>query len=82
MQVVKLFGDRITLVCSVGSTSIDKVAWQLNGKDLMVDSVRVIQPSNWQLEVKDLKYSDSGNYSCYVDSKFINSTILVVEGRF
>jgi len=81
LQVVKLFGDKITLACSVGSPSTDKVTWQLNDKDLMVDSVRVRQPSNWQLEVKDIRYSDSGNYSCYVDSKFINSTTLVVEGK-
>ena len=82
-QVIKLLGDKVTLTCAIGNSTkadTDKITWQFNSKELMVDSVRLKQPSNSKLEISDLKYSDSGIYSCYVDSNFINSTLLSVEG--
>ena len=83
LQFVKLLTDNITLSCDNGTSSkadSDKATWQFNSRDLLVDSTRLQQRSNSQLEIIDLKYSDSGIYSCFIDSKFFHSILLTVEG--
>ena len=80
---MKLLGDKAVLTCSVGSTvETDKVKWKFNDNDLIVDNIRLKQPSNSKLEINDLKYSDSGVYSCYADSKFLSTILLTIEGKF
>ena len=82
--LMKLLGGKVTLNCSFPSSikeEPDKVIWQLNNNNLIVDGTRLKKISASVLEISDLQYRDSGLYACFVESKLVNKTLLIVEGK-
>ena len=74
----------MTIPCLIGNLSVAvnsaEIKWKHQGKELVIDNVRITETSKSELVVKDLKYDDSGVYSCFNGSAQLGSTTLLVEG--
>uniref|UniRef100_A0A8C3SN85 Ig-like domain-containing protein n=1 Tax=Chelydra serpentina TaxID=8475 RepID=A0A8C3SN85_CHESE len=58
-------GERAILTCLTLSTVRYNLTWQRNGNDLrLVEPSRIRMMSNLSLEVKSVKLTDAGEYSC------------------
>nr|XP_005290755.1 hemicentin-1 isoform X1 [Chrysemys picta bellii] len=58
-------GERAILTCLTVSTVRYNLTWQRNGNDLrLVEPSRIRMMSNLSLEIKSVKLTDAGEYSC------------------
>ncbi|XP_061490012.1 hemicentin-1 isoform X2 [Rhineura floridana] len=63
-------GDRAILTCLTMSTVRYNLTWQRNNRDLnLMDPSRMRMMSNLSLEVKMVKLSDAGEYSCVASNE-------------
>ncbi|XP_074858281.1 hemicentin-1 isoform X2 [Carettochelys insculpta] len=64
-NVTVTLGERAILTCLTLSTVRYNLTWQRNGRDLrLVEPSRIRMMSNLSLEVKSVKLTDAGEYSC------------------
>uniref|UniRef100_A0A8C8RV15 Hemicentin-1 n=1 Tax=Pelusios castaneus TaxID=367368 RepID=A0A8C8RV15_9SAUR len=63
-------GERAILTCLTLSTVRYNLTWQRNGRDMrLVEPSRIRMMSNLSLEVKSVKLTDAGEYSCIASNE-------------
>ncbi|CAF3454794.1 unnamed protein product [Rotaria socialis] len=81
-KVIQPEGTTVQLKCLASGKPSPEVRWKKNGKILSEDEYGVTQTQI--LIIKDLRHSDTGNYTCELSNSFgaINATyILIVTGN-
>ncbi len=75
----------MTIDClAENSTGINpqEIKWKHEGKELLIDNnVKIIKPSENEIEIKNLDYADAGQYSCFSGNYSLNTTNLIVQGK-
>ncbi|XP_049962681.1 neuroglian [Schistocerca serialis cubense] len=61
-------GRTVTLLCRTFGAPKPQVKWIRNGKELT--GGRYTTLDNGDLEIRDVNYSDGGDYTCYAENKF------------
>ncbi|XP_067001681.1 neuroglian isoform X2 [Anabrus simplex] len=74
-------GHTVSLTCRVFGAPKPQVKWVRNGKELT--GGRYTVKENGDLEIRDVSFSDAGDFTCYAENKFGNTdasgTLVVKE---
>ncbi|XP_014256768.1 Down syndrome cell adhesion molecule-like protein Dscam2 [Cimex lectularius] len=66
----------ITLECKIVGIPLPKISWMNNGKLITSNSNRLTLKKDGSLLVRDIQFSDRGNYSCHIENQFGEDSIV------